>query len=216
MAKINRKSVLQAAQPHRLMHPFAIHGPEEAGVDEVGRGCGAGPVVAAAVILPEQVDLPELRDSKKLNAAKRATLSSLIKEVAIDYSIGLATVEEIDRINILEATYLAMTRAIHGLRARPALLVIDGNRFKNSTGIPHQTVIGGDDKVLSIAAASVIAKTWRDEHMAGLHQDFPHYDWLSNKGYLSVRHREACFRYGLTIHHRRSFKGMVREVTTGP
>ncbi|MCO6460839.1 MAG: ribonuclease HII [Saprospiraceae bacterium] len=193
------------------MHPYLIKPEEEAGVDEVGRGCGAGPVVAAAVILPARVNIPGLRDSKKLSPQIRNSLSEQIKQSAVAYSIAMATVEEIDKINILQATYLAMARAIEGLSIKPKLLIIDGNRFVNSTGITYHTVIGGDDKVLSIAAASVLAKTWRDEYMAGLHKEFPQYDWLNNKGYLTAAHRKACFIYGLTIHHRSSFKGMTPD-----
>lgn len=192
-----------------LIHPFEAGAGTEAGIDEVGRGCGAGPVVAAAVILPPNAVIPGLRDSKKLTASRRKALSENIREMALDYAIGLASVEEIDRINILEATYLAMTRAIVQLKIKPDLLIIDGNRFKNQTGIDHRTVIGGDDKVLSVAAASVLAKTWRDAYMEELHIKFPQYDWINNKGYLSARHRQACFTYGLTPHHRKSFKGMT-------
>lgn len=194
-----------------LIHPFEAGSGIEAGVDEVGRGCGAGPVVAAAVILPPKAKIPGLRDSKKLTASKRKELSGKIRELALDYSIAISTVEEIDQINILEATYLAMTRAIAQLKIKPDLLVIDGNRFKNQTGINHRTVVGGDDKVLSIAAASVLAKTWRDAYMEELHIEFPQYDWINNKGYLSTKHRQACFTHGLTPHHRKSFKGMTRQ-----
>ncbi|MBK7740772.1 MAG: ribonuclease HII [Saprospiraceae bacterium] len=194
-----------------MIHPFEAGSGIEAGVDEVGRGCGAGPVVAAAVILPPKAKIPGLRDSKKLTASKRKELSGKIRELALDYSIAISTVEEIDQINILEATYLAMTRAIAQLKIKPDLLVIDGNRFKNQTGINHRTVVGGDDKVLSIAAASVLAKTWRDAYMEELHIEFPQYDWINNKGYLSTKHRQACFTHGLTPHHRKSFKGMTRQ-----
>lgn len=180
-------------------------------MDEVGRGCGAGPVVAAAVILPPKVKLKFLRDSKMMEPELRYKLRSMIEKVAVEYAIGVATVEEIDEINILEATYLAMHRAIEKLKSCPKLLLIDGNRFKNQTSIQHQTIIQGDDKVLSIAAASVIAKTWRDDHMIKLHEQHPNYHWHSNKGYLTKAHRNACFEYGLTEHHRKTFRGMVYE-----
>ena len=194
---------------YRLKHPFLLSSEEEVGVDEVGRGCGAGPVVAAAVILPSKVKLKFLRDSKMMDTKLRYELSYLIKNVAVEYAIGVATVEEIDEINILEATYLAMHRAIEKLKSSPKLLLIDGNRFKNQTTIPYQTIIQGDDKVLSIAAASVIAKTWRDDHMIQLHEAHPEYHWHANKGYLTKVHRNACFQYGLTPHHRKTFKGMA-------
>jgi len=198
---------------YRLKHPFLLSPEDEVGVDEVGRGCGAGPVVAAAVILPAKVKLKFLRDSKMMDAKLRYELSYLIKNVAVEYAIGVATVEEIDEINILEATYLAMHRAVEKLKSSPKLLLIDGNRFKNKTIIPHQTIIQGDDKILSIAAASVLAKTWRDDHMIQLHEVHPEYHWHSNKGYLTKAHRNACFQYGLTPHHRKTFKGMaVNEI----
>ena len=194
-----------------LKHPYFLNGEEEAGVDEVGRGCGAGPVVAAAVILPPGIKLPLLRDSKKIHAGLRYELRDLIMKTALDYAVGVATVEEIDEINILEATYLAMHRALGNLRLAPKLLLIDGNRFKNQTVIPHETIIGGDDKILSIAAASIIAKTWRDDHMKDLHNNHPQYQWHQNKGYLTPVHRQACYDHGLTPHHRKSFKGMMPE-----
>jgi len=194
-----------------LRHPYLLDCEDEAGVDEVGRGCGAGPVVAAAVILPSGIRLPSLRDSKKISPELRYDLRDMIKETAIDYAIGMATVDEIDEINILEATYLAMHRALENLKSIPKLLLIDGNRFKNKTMIPHETIIGGDDKVLSIAAASIMAKTWRDDHMKELHLQHPEYLWYQNKGYLTSVHRKACFEYGLTKHHRKTFKGMILE-----
>jgi len=207
LAKIKDVTKRNKSKAH-LLHPFVSDDEVEAGVDEVGRGCGAGPVVAAAVILPPVVDLPDVRDSKKLSAEKRNSMSLLIQEVALDFAIGVATVEEIDEINILEATYLAMNRAIQGLKKKPTLLIIDGNRYKNTSNIRYQTVIGGDDKVLSIAAASILAKTWRDDYMAQLHDQHPQYDWKNNKGYLTAKHRNACFLHGLTKHHRHTFGGM--------
>ncbi len=207
MAKIRDVNISIKPNP-RLLHPFSSDAEVEAGVDEVGRGCGAGPVVAAAVILPYDVDLPNVRDSKKLSAEKRNDLRALIHEVALDFAIGVASVEEIDEINVLEATYLAMNRAIQGLKKKPTLLIIDGNRFKNMSDIRFQTVIGGDDKVLSIAAASILAKTWRDDYMSQLHEHYPQYDWKNNKGYLTAKHRNACFVHGLTKHHRHTFGGM--------
>lgn len=206
-------AVLQKPIPfkYKLLNPYLLLSEDEVGVDEVGRGCGAGPVVAAAVILPAKVKLKYLRDSKMIDSELRYKLRYLIEKVAVEYAIGVASVEEIDEFNILEATYLAMHRALEKLRSQPKLLLIDGNRFKNRTAIPHETIIQGDDKVLSIAAASVIAKTWRDDHMIQLHEKHPSYHWHTNKGYLTRAHRNACYEYGLTEHHRKTFRGMVYD-----
>jgi ribonuclease HII len=177
----------------------------EAGCDEAGRGCLAGPVVAAAVILPPKLRLPGLNDSKQMSEAERERLRPLIERSAIAWCVGHATVEEIDRINILNASFLAMHRAIDGLLQRPELLLIDGNRFTPYFGIVHQCVVKGDGRYRSIAAASVLAKTHRDELMHGLHSAHPPYNWCSNKGYPTPDHREAIAQHGPCDHHRRSF-----------
>jgi len=178
----------------------------EAGVDEAGRGCLAGPVVAAAVMLPSDFQHPLLNDSKKMTAAHRFELRAIILEKALAYGIGMASAEEIDQINILQATYLAMHRAIAQLKPWPNMLLIDGNRFKPFPEIVHRTVIGGDGLHLSIAAASVLAKTERDLLMEKLHEQFPHYGWNKNKGYGTAAHCKALEEYGYVAEHRKSFK----------
>ena len=178
----------------------------EAGVDEVGRGCLAGPVVAAAVILPPDFALPGLTDSKQLSKGERETMDRLIRERAMAWAVGEASVDEIDRHNILRATFLAMGRAIDGLRVRPEYLLIDGNRYPSDAGdIPFETIVRGDGRVASIAAASVIAKVYRDRLMAALAETFPGYGWETNAGYGTARHLAAIAALGLTPHHRRSF-----------
>jgi len=178
----------------------------EAGVDEAGRGCLAGPVVAAAVMLPKNFKHDLLNDSKQMSAVNRELLRDYICLHATSWAIGLATVDEIDAVNILQATYLAMHRAIAGLSVAPQLLAIDGNRFKPYASIPHQTIIEGDAKYLHIAAASVLAKTYRDAHMLELHDEFPIYGWDKNKGYGTLQHRAAMAEHGQCLHHRKSFK----------
>ena len=177
----------------------------EAGIDEVGRGCLAGPVVAAAVILPEDFDLPGLTDSKQLTAHRRESYDLLIRERATAVSVGSATVEEIDRLNILGATFLAMERAIEGLEPRPEYLLIDGNRFRSHLEIPYETIVGGDGRVASIAAASIVAKVYRDHLMAHLAEEYPQYHWERNAGYGTAAHLAAIRSHGLTPHHRRTF-----------
>ena len=177
----------------------------EAGIDEVGRGCLAGPVVAAAVILPEDFDLPGLTDSKQLTAHRREDYDHTIREKAIAVSVGSATVEEIDRLNILGATFLAMERAIEGLETHPEYLLIDGNRFRSHLEIPYETIIGGDGRVASIAAASIVAKVYRDRLMARLAEKYPEYHWERNAGYGTAVHLAAIHSCGLTPHHRRTF-----------
>ena len=176
-----------------------------AGCDEAGRGCLAGPVVAAAVILPKKVDLPLLNDSKKLSAAKRAELVAPIKDQAIAWGVGIVSPEKIDEINILSASFLAMHKAIDQLQVKPSLLLIDGNRFHAYPNIAHECIVKGDGKYLSIAAASVLAKTLRDELMEELHEQFPVYAWHQNKGYPTRIHRTAIQQFGPCIHHRKSF-----------
>lgn len=177
----------------------------EAGIDEVGRGCLAGPVVAAAVILPEDFDLPGLTDSKQLTTHRREDYDLTIREKAIAVSVGSATVKEIDRLNILGATFLAMERAIEGLEPRPEYLLIDGNRFRSHLEIPYETIVGGDGRVASIAAASIVAKVYRDHLMAHLAEKYPEYHWERNAGYGTAAHLAAIKSHGLTPHHRRTF-----------
>lgn len=176
-----------------------------AGCDEAGRGCLAGPVVASAVILPVGFGHPLLNDSKKMREADRELVRVAIENEALAWSIGSATVSEIDRINILNASILAMHRAIEALKIKPALLLIDGNRFHPLKGIPHECVVGGDGLYLNIAAASVMAKTERDRLMLRLHRKYPHYGWDQNKAYATLKHRRAIVQYGTCPQHRKSF-----------
>jgi len=178
----------------------------EAGCDEAGRGCLAGPVFAAAVILPADFDSALLNDSKQLTEHQRYALRSIIEKQAIAWSVAYVDASEIDKINILNASILAMHRAIEGLSICPEHLIIDGNRFKKYKNIPHHTIVKGDGKYLSIAAASVLAKTYRDDYMTLLAQEFPEYDWKSNKGYPTAKHRRAIEQYGATPYHRMTFR----------
>ena len=177
----------------------------EAGCDEAGRGCLAGPVVAAAVILPKQFKNSELNDSKKLSEKKREALEYIIQNEAIAWAIGIVSVSEIDRINILNASFLAMHRAIDQLDVKPQHLLIDGNRFNDYANIPHDCIIQGDGKYMAIAAASILAKTFRDKYMLDIHNDFPIYNWASNKGYPTRQHRLILREHGASIHHRKTF-----------
>jgi ribonuclease HII len=180
----------------------------EAGIDEAGRGCLAGPVFAAAVILSSDIsyELSEfLNDSKKLSAKTRARLRRTIESQAMDYGVAYVDNQEIDRINILNASFHAMHRAISKLKIVPELLLVDGNRFKPYHALSHECIVKGDAKYYSIAAASVLAKTYRDEFMEKAHLEFPHYNWLSNKGYPTAFHRSGIMKYGLSPLHRRSF-----------
>ncbi|KAA6333611.1 Ribonuclease HII [termite gut metagenome] len=177
----------------------------EAGCDEAGRGCLAGPVYAAAVILPNDFRNEQLNDSKQLSEKQRYALRNVIQQEALAWAIGIVSHEEIDKINILNASFLAMHRAIDSLKIRPEHLLIDGNRFKQYTGIPHTTIIKGDGKYLSIAAASILAKTYRDDYMTQLHSEFPVYGWNRNKGYPTNKHRQAIIEHGISPHHRLSY-----------
>lgn len=177
----------------------------EAGCDEAGRGCLAGAVYAAAVILPHDFRNELLNDSKKLTEKQRYALREVIEREALAWAVGVVTPEEIDRINILNASFLAMHRAIDQLKIRPQYLLIDGNRFNKYADIPHTTIVKGDGKYLSIAAASILAKTYRDDYMNRLAEEYPAYDWKSNKGYPTVKHREAIKKWGVTPYHRMSF-----------
>lgn len=192
---------------------FHTAGLIEAGCDEAGRGCLAGPVVAAAVILPPRVRLPGLDDSKKLTAPDRERLRPLIERAAIAWCVASASIDEIDRINILHASFLAMHRAIAGLGASPQALLIDGDRFTRYPDIPHHCIIEGDGKYRSIAAASVLAKTHRDELMRRLHAEHPAYGWAENKGYPTGEHRAAIAAHGSSPHHRMSFRLLPAEPT---
>ncbi|MDR1683216.1 MAG: ribonuclease HII [Candidatus Symbiothrix sp.] len=178
----------------------------EAGCDEAGRGCLAGAVFAAAVILPPDFQCEELNDSKQLTENQRETLRPIIEKEALAWAVGSVSPQEIDKINILNASFLAMHRAIDQLIIRPEHLLIDGNRFKKYADIPHTTIVKGDGKYLSIAAASILAKTHRDEYMLHLHEEFPYYDWAKNKAYPTPKHRKGIEQFGLTPYHRMSFR----------
>lgn len=177
----------------------------EAGCDEAGRGCLAGAVFAAAVILPKGFICEKLNDSKQLTEKERYALRPLIEEQALAWAIGIVDQKEIDEINILNASFLAMQRAVASLKTRPQHLLIDGNRFRKYEDIPHTCVVKGDGKLLPIAAASVLAKTYRDDYMLNLHREYPLYDWDHNKGYPTKKHREAIDKYGVTPYHRLTF-----------
>ncbi len=178
----------------------------ECGCDEVGRGCIAGPVFAAAVILPYNYQNEEINDSKQLSAAKRNQMRMIIERDALAWAVGQVSEKEIDKINILQASFLAMTRAVEQLALKPQLLLIDGNRFVNRTDIPYKTVVKGDATYLSIAAASILAKCYRDELMEHLHEEYPMYGWKDNKGYPTPYHQDAVLKYGNSPYHRRSFQ----------
>jgi ribonuclease HII len=190
-----------------------ISGRFEAGCDEAGRGCLAGSVYAAAVILPDDFHHPLLNDSKQRTEAKREKLRPIIESEALTWSVGIVTAQEIDEINILNASILAMHRALDGLSIVPGAIVVDGNRFKPYGDIPHETFVKGDGRFGNIAAASILAKTHRDEYMSRLHEEFPQYGWNVNKGYPTKAHREAIEQYGVTPHHRLSFKLIDPQLT---
>nr|WP_314572154.1 ribonuclease HII [uncultured Prevotella sp.] len=177
----------------------------EAGCDEAGRGCLAGSVYAAAVILPENYENDMLNDSKKLSAKKRYVLREIIERDALAWAVGIVTPEEIDRINILNASFLAMHRALDQLGTHPEAVIIDGNRFKPYRDLPFTTIVKGDGNYFSIAAASILAKTYRDDYMLSLAKEYPQYDWQSNMGYPTKKHREAIRKYGITPFHRKSY-----------
>ena len=183
----------------------------EAGCDEAGRGCLAGPVVAAAVILPKDFENSILNDSKKLTEAKRKQLRPVIEKEALAWAVSFVHESEIDQINILNASFLAMHRAVDQLDQAPELLLIDGNRFNPYKNIDHECIIKGDGKFLSIAAASILAKTYRDEYMEKIHKEFPIYDWNKNKGYPTVAHRSAIKEHGDCKYHRQSFTLLAPE-----
>ena len=190
-------------------------GKVEAGCDEAGRGCLAGSVYAAAVILPDGYQNELLNDSKQLTEKRRYELREIIERDAVAWAVGIVTPEEIDKINILNASILAMHRALDQLKVRPEAIIVDGNRFKKYSpplfgggrgeALPHTTIVKGDGKYLAIAAASILAKTYRDDYMNRLAEEYPQYDWLSNKGYPTKKHRDAIRQYGITPYHRRSY-----------
>lgn len=188
-----------------MLLPFLEEGRVEAGCDEAGRGCLAGPVYAAAVILPPDFTNELLNDSKQLTEKQRYALRPIIEREAVAWAVGVVSNTEIDEINILSASILAMHRAVSELKVRPEHLLIDGNRFKPYPGIPHTTIVKGDAKMMSIAAASILAKTYRDDFMNGIAEQYPQYDWLSNKGYPTKKHRAAIMEYGTTPYHRKTF-----------
>jgi ribonuclease HII len=178
----------------------------EAGTDEAGRGCLSGPVVAAAVILPKDFSHPFLNDSKQLSEKKREELRPIIEEKAIAFGVAFVWQEEVDKINVLQASITGMHRSIEMLKIAPEFIIVDGNKFRKYKDIPHQTIVKGDAKYLSIAAASVLAKTYRDAYMAKIHQEFPIYNWQKNKGYPTKEHRNAIRKFGATDYHRKTFK----------
>ncbi len=188
-----------------MLKPFYQEELTEAGCDEAGRGCLAGPVFAAAVILPKAFSHPLLNDSKQVTQKNRNELRSIIEESALAFAVASIDNEEIDRINILKASFKAMHRALDQLKAKPQLLLIDGNRFVKYKRTPHRCIVKGDATYTSIAAASILAKTYRDEYMLQLHEEFPHYDWLNNKGYGTANHIKAMEQFGQCRYHRKTF-----------
>lgn len=188
-----------------MLESHYYKGKVEAGCDEAGRGCLAGSVYAAAVIFPEDYRNEELNDSKQLTDKRRKQLREIIERDAVAWAVGVVTPEEIDKMNILNASILAMHRALDQLKVRPEAIIVDGNRFKPYQKLPHTTIVKGDGKYLSIAAASILAKTYRDDYMNELAKEYPQYDWLSNKGYPTKKHREAIQKLGITPFHRKTF-----------
>lgn len=196
-----------------MLQPFLKEGRIEAGCDEAGRGCLAGPVTAAAVILPPGFSNELLNDSKQLTERQRNLLRPIIEREALAWAVGFVSPEEIDHINILRASIAAMHRAIDQLSVRPEHLLIDGNRFTAYRDIPHTTIVKGDATMMSIAAASVLAKTHRDEYMCRIAEEFPQYHWLENKGYPTRAHRDAIARFGPSPYHRMSFQLLDRQLS---
>ena len=197
-----------------MLEKHIYEGLVEAGCDEAGRGCLAGSVFAAAVILPPDYENELLNDSKKLTDRKRKQLREIIEHDALDWAVGIVEPGEIDEINILNASILAMHRALDQLKVRPEAVIVDGNRFKPYRDLPYTTIVKGDGKYLSIAAASILAKTYRDDYMDRLAEDYPQYDWKSNKGYPTKKHRQAIRECGITPFHRRSFTLLPPEELT--
>ncbi|MBQ6766095.1 MAG: ribonuclease HII [Paludibacteraceae bacterium] len=189
-----------------MLLPYFKEGVIECGCDEAGRGCLAGPVYAAAVILPPDFSNDLLNDSKQLTEKQRYELRPIIEQSAVAWAVGVASADEIDSINILKASFLAMTRAVNALKVKPEYLIIDGNRFYNTTGIPYNTIVKGDGKYMSIAAASVLAKTYRDDYMNTIAVEHPAYGWEINKGYPTKKHRAAIAEHGVSPYHRKTFR----------
>ena len=199
-----------------MLKNYYEQGRVEAGCDEAGRGCLAGSVYAAAVILPPDYHNERLNDSKKLTARQRYALRQDIERDAVAWAVGVVTPQEIDQINILNASILAMHRALDQLQVRPEAIIVDGNRFKPYRDLPHTTIVKGDGKYLSIAAASILAKTYRDDEMVRLAQEYPDYDWQHNMGYPTRKHREAIRQHGITPYHRRTFNLLGYRGTDHP
>lgn len=199
-----------------MLKNYYEQGRVEAGCDEAGRGCLAGSVYATAVILPPDYHNERLNDSKKLTARQRYALRQDIERDAVAWAVGVVTPQEIDQINILNASILAMHRALDQLQVRPEAIIVDGNRFKPYRDLPHTTIVKGDGKYLSIAAASILAKTYRDDEMVRLAQEYPDYDWQHNMGYPTRKHREAIRQHGITPYHRRTFNLLGSEELTIP
>ncbi len=195
------------------MLKYYLNSNYETGTDEAGRGCLAGPVTAAAIILPENFENSVLNDSKQLSEIRRFTLSPILEDSAVSFGVAHVYPEEIDSINILNASILAMHKAIDQLTAQSTFIIVDGNRFKPYRNVPHQCIVKGDCKYMSIAAASVLAKTYRDAYMEELHYEFPMYNWKQNKGYPTLEHREAIRKYGITKYHRKSFKLLPEQLS---
>jgi ribonuclease HII len=184
----------------------------EAGTDEAGRGCLSGPVVAAAVILPEDFTHPFLKDSKQLSEKKREEVRPFIEAHAVAFGVSFVWQQEVDEINVLQASITGMHRAITALKITPEFIIVDGNKFRDYKKIPHATIVKGDAKFLSIAAASVLAKTYRDDYMAKIHQEFPMYNWAKNKGYPTKEHRNAIREFGATVYHRKTFRLLPEQI----
>lgn len=184
----------------------------EAGTDEAGRGCLSGPVVAAAVILPKDFSHIFLNDSKQLSEKKREALRPIIEEHALAFAVSFVWQQEVDEINVLQASITGMHRAIEQLKITPEFIIVDGNKFKDFKEIPHETIVKGDAKYLSIAAASVLAKTYRDDYMAKIHQEYPMYNWKKNKGYPTKEHRNAIRQFGANLHHRKTFRLLPEQL----
>lgn len=191
---------------------FYIKDRIEVGTDEAGRGCLAGPVVAAAVVLPSNFRHPLLNDSKQLTEKQREKLRPFIEKEALTFGVAYVFETKIDEINILQASILAMHKSIEKLSIEPEHIIVDGNKFKSYKNIPHKTIVKGDAKFMSIAAASVLAKTYRDDFMKKLHEEFPQYQWKKNKGYPTLLHRNAILKFGITQYHRKSFKLLPEQI----
>ncbi len=196
-----------------MLHSFYQDKWLEAGCDEAGRGCLAGPVFAAAVIFEKNFTHPWLNDSKQISVAKRLELREIIESEALAFAIGRVDPEEIDRINIFQASFLAMHRALDALKLKPEYIIVDGNHFVPYTETPHACVVKGDSKYLTIAAASILAKTYRDDYMVKIADEFPHYGWNQNKGYATAYHRTATLTHGLSPHHRKTFRVTDPQLT---